>query len=496
MNIANQLFPAFRTDLNAALTALASHFQGNSAPSVPVQGLIWLDTSTSPYGVKQYDGAQWILLGVLDATNNLYTPAGSISGNLYAASSGTDTIALTLPYPFASYTAGLTLAFKAGGTNTGAATMNVNTLGAKAIKRPGGAVALSAGEITAGSIYLLIYDAVQDCFQLLNSSSGAGAASESTSGAIALATQAEVYDGDNDTDAVTPRKLSSLVGGDWAVVASVASPNIETPNRRLVEITGDINVTSFVAPSVVGIPRLIVFSGTLTLSHSAGLLLPGGQNLSIVPGDILEVVSVSTGWKTVNWLPASGLLGINSLVEDTTPDYTLDFLGTYDASGATHKRVALYRAGRVVQRVYDEERTYSNNTGYTQIPSDDTRPEITEGVEILSVAITPTSASNRIRARAVVPYGPNIGLTMIASIHRGGPALASSWQYSNGGQWSMTNTVEVEEVSPGTSSVTYSVRVGATTIAAGFEMGAWGANGSRRLGGAACASLVVEEIVP
>jgi hypothetical protein len=53
--------------------------------------------------------------------------------------------------------AGFSLRFKAAGTNTGAVTVNVDTLGAVALKRPNGD-ALSAGDIVSGGIYDIAFD--------------------------------------------------------------------------------------------------------------------------------------------------------------------------------------------------------------------------------------------------------------------------------------------------------------------------------------------------
>lgn len=47
MNIANQGFPAFRADLNNALTALASTSNGTSVPSTPFAYQMWVDTTTA-----------------------------------------------------------------------------------------------------------------------------------------------------------------------------------------------------------------------------------------------------------------------------------------------------------------------------------------------------------------------------------------------------------------------------------------------------------------
>ena len=63
LNVANQSFSAFRTDMNNALVALGSQNSGSSAPSSPQSGMIWGDTTTATaWQPKIYDGAAWINL--------------------------------------------------------------------------------------------------------------------------------------------------------------------------------------------------------------------------------------------------------------------------------------------------------------------------------------------------------------------------------------------------------------------------------------------------
>ncbi len=63
LNVANQSFSAFRTDMNNALVALGSQNSGSSAPSSPQSGMIWVDTTTATaWQPKIYDGAAWINL--------------------------------------------------------------------------------------------------------------------------------------------------------------------------------------------------------------------------------------------------------------------------------------------------------------------------------------------------------------------------------------------------------------------------------------------------
>ena len=70
-NIANQGFPAFRSDLNNALSAIQTTNSGTSRPTGAVAGQLWLDTTTatSPT-LKYYDGADDISLATIDNTAN------------------------------------------------------------------------------------------------------------------------------------------------------------------------------------------------------------------------------------------------------------------------------------------------------------------------------------------------------------------------------------------------------------------------------------------
>jgi len=71
-NIANQSFPATRTDINNVLSAINSSNSGSSRPSGAVAGTIWLDTSggVTAHVLKFYDGGADITLATINTTAN------------------------------------------------------------------------------------------------------------------------------------------------------------------------------------------------------------------------------------------------------------------------------------------------------------------------------------------------------------------------------------------------------------------------------------------
>jgi len=108
--------------------------------------------------------------GVGDATNLTdYSSASQIQSAsiVYAATvAGTvDAITVTLAPAPTAYTTGAYLIFKPTGENTGAVTIDVNSLGVTNVKRVDGS-ALGAGDIPSGSVILLVYDGTN--FQIIN----------------------------------------------------------------------------------------------------------------------------------------------------------------------------------------------------------------------------------------------------------------------------------------------------------------------------------------
>lgn len=95
------------------------------------------------------------------------TGAATVQGALnFAADAGSnDTYVITLAPAPAAYTTGMYIAFTANTANTGACSINVNGLGAKALKR---GVSTDPGDnfIKAGSVVVCIYDGT-NC-QMLN----------------------------------------------------------------------------------------------------------------------------------------------------------------------------------------------------------------------------------------------------------------------------------------------------------------------------------------
>lgn len=81
MNIANQGFPAFRADLNSALTALVSNNSGTTAPTTTFADQWWYDTTNSILKKRNKDNDAWInVLTFNETTDTLASVAGLVIG--------------------------------------------------------------------------------------------------------------------------------------------------------------------------------------------------------------------------------------------------------------------------------------------------------------------------------------------------------------------------------------------------------------------------------
>ncbi len=134
----------------------------------------------------------------------------------YGIATGTDTYTLALNPAINNYRAGLPLEVKFTHPNTGPATLNVDGLGAKVIKKiTNGVLAdVDAGDLAIYKVYILIYDGAY--FQVANLYAGGTVllppdATEDLRGIAQIATSAEINAGNNNTKFVTPAKLAAYV---------------------------------------------------------------------------------------------------------------------------------------------------------------------------------------------------------------------------------------------------------------------------------------------
>jgi hypothetical protein len=176
-------------------------------------------------------------------------------------------------------------------------------------------------------------------------------------------------------------------------------------------------------------------------------------------------------------------LGLGSLATKST-------VGTSDItdSAVTAAKVA---AGAVVQVA--NTMVAASATGTTVLPFDDTIPQNTEGDQYMSLAITPLSATNKLKIEVVIFISNTVSADFVAAAlfqdsTAGALAAVGERQDTAGGK---TITFTHYMTAGTTSSTTFKVRAGGNSAGTTTFNGN---GGSRRFGGVAASSITITEI--
>jgi hypothetical protein len=261
-----------------------------------------------------------------DSANSIDNSVRALMGSIarewnwrnFTLTAGGTADAKTLTYsvaPVAYYT-GQVFSFIANTVNTGTATVNVNSLGAKTIKKDllGVMTALSAGDMPAGTRVMLAYDGTDMIWVNWQGAATAVPTANSTT---------EVLTGTDTTKFMTADSNAAL----WEQGSDIASAGtISVGEGGYFNVTGTTTITDIdFATDKAGRKVWLKFAGALTLTHNAtSLILPGGANITTAAGDAACFVSEgSDNVRCVSYNRASGVAvvaGTETVIRKGTTD--------------------------------------------------------------------------------------------------------------------------------------------------------------------------------
>ena len=222
----------------------------------------------------------------------------------FTVTSGGSSNAYTLTYSVApaAYYTGQRFGFITNFSNTGAATVNVNALGAKTIKKlvAGVATDLSSGDFASGDYIDVVYNGTNMVWINKGQATTVSSATDTSQGIVELATTTEVLTGTDTTRAVTPDALAAL----WEKGSDIASAGTLTIGEgEYFHVTGTTTITDIdFGTAKDGRKAILVFDGALTLTHNATtLILPGGASITTAAGDSCMVVQDNSDNVKVVW---------------------------------------------------------------------------------------------------------------------------------------------------------------------------------------------------
>jgi hypothetical protein len=149
-------------------------------------------------------------------------------------------------------------------------------------------------------------------------------------------------------------------------------------------------------------------------------------------------------------------------------------------------------SGSVVVQVVNGQ-TGAVATGTTNIPLDDTIPQNTEGDQYMSLAITPTSATHKLKIDVVFNGSVSVAEWIIVALFQDSTAnaLAVAPPYLSTGTGIATVTFSYYMTAGTTSATTFKVRAG--KVSSG-TMTFNGFSGARKFGGAIASSITITEL--
>lgn len=261
------------------------------------------------------------------------------------------------------------------------------------------------------------------------------------------------------TETITNAKLHALV--DDATIANIVNTDIDANAGIVASKLSDITDAGKVSGSAIrNLPSLPSSAGLIPYINIPSQSLASIPNSSLIPLSLASWVS-GQAFKDLASIPSSAGL---------FPPANLP-------SGSVRK-IVNYQTGAV-------------STGTTILPMDDTIPQNTEGDQVMSLAIAPTSASNylRIEVIAILSHNSATGLGIALFQDSTADALASAVVYTTAGNLAVI-TLSYWMVSGTTSSTTFKVRAGsAGSGTTTFN----GVGGGRLFGGVASSSITITE---
>lgn len=309
----------------------------------------------------------------------------------------------------------------------------------------------------------------------------------SISGVTLSALAAKFTAGFSRSAVLSPAQITANQN-DYAPTQASAPTTLDAAS--VLRLTSDAarTITGLVAPTTnaegreVRIANIGTFPLTLaaeSASSTAANRFALGGDMEIMPGGAVTLAydATSSRWRPIDRLKLFGTAAGNALLLDASAKVP-----------AANTKTGTVIASSMVR--------YTATTSLsTVLPADNTIPQVSEGTQILSATITPSSSSSKIRARFVGPVSAAAAIWATAALFIDGAANAVAGTVTFLEVSTRCNVFVIEyEWTPGdTSAHTVTVRVG-PGVSNSIQMN--NATGFATLGGVFASTLVLEEVLP
>lgn len=274
-----------QTDVNAEMDDIATALTASIAKDGQTT-----PTANLPMGTYRHTG-----VGAAAARTDYARASQVQDGDLteLASVAGTNTVTATAPISLAAYAVGQVFQFVPANTNTGAVTLNLNSIGAGAVQLRG--KALVGSELVAGVPVTVFVTATTPVFEIIGN------------GAF----------------------LMESIRTD---IASATTLDLNAVNGRSLNVTGTTATTGITLAD--GATRILRANAAWPITHGASLICPGSASYTCAAGDlVLAIGEPSSVVRLAIWKADGTAVDANTLRANATAALSAGYTATDYSAG-------------------------------------------------------------------------------------------------------------------------------------------------------------------
>ena len=414
--ISATVFNALTADLASGLTNCITK-DGQSTP-----------TANIPMGSNKITG---LAVGTLINDAATLGQVQSTAAKLIGSISGVDTVLGIMSPTLTAYAAGQLFYYIAAGANTGAVTLNIDGLGAKAVTRDG-STALAAGDINSGEIVVVIYDGTR--FQMINAANSFGnttingtltvTGNTGLQANVSITSTLSVGGTFAVTGAATLGSTLAVTGKSDLPTVSTASINAAVAVVTTGTVTNLTSTSASIASVNAGVALLTTATVTDLTASNASIASANIGNLQFTAASIASInagVAVVTNLTATSASIASANVGTAVITTGTVTNLTSTSASIASANAA----VALITTGTVTNLTSTSASIASANLG-TAVVTTGTVTNLTATSASIASANASTAVVTNLTATGASIASANLGTGVVTALTVTGASVASA----------------------------------------------------------------------